>query len=321
MSQDPRTTDNNGSQDTQEPPDNCIAFDMRRLRFSEILRYLFFNPKLGWALCSIKPFLFTSIAAMLLLCGMGSCVITMSSLPERAGDLRLGIDFLIDTVGEVRFSGAGKLEWSEDADKKLPAAGQLKHLRMDIMDTFPDEPQSQGRFSADDRQGVVVSHDGVRYWHRGREAENKIEFFDFPDSRVRKMFKDKWKNDNAAPMLPLNHATAAAYSRIFFLSLFASVWLAQFISMLRMIFPAAICIGFVSLLFNGKRSFSGYGGVISLGVNTLIPPVLTSCIYTAAGLSSDFSAAIPLFFVVYMAFAFFEGRRGRLVMNGPAPKK
>ena len=125
---------------------------------------------------------------------------------------------------------------------------------------------------------------------------------------------------NDAQMTPLNAQTAPLYYRIFFMSFFFVLWLTNFFGMLKLVFSGALCVGFITFLFNGKRVFSGYCGVISLGINTLIPPTLAACIYTAAGFSTDFSAIMPILFIVYMVYAMIEGRNGKLMAGGSSHK-
>lgn len=300
------------------PGGKVVAIDLRTLRYSEILRMLFVSPKLAWMLCGMKHFFFTSIAAMVLLCLLGSCAVTMSSLPDRTADLRPALDFLVETAGEVRFNGRGGLEWAAETDSRLPAAARLNRMRMDILPSMPDERQEASIHASDDREGIIVTRNGIRYWSKngGKSTQQTpVMTLDFPDGRARKILAGRSKDGSTPPieMLPLNSGTVPFYTRMLFITLFMTIWLANFLAMLKFIFSGAFCIGMVTLFFNGKRAFSGWRGVFSLGLNTLFPPVIATCIYATAASTMDFAGIFPFVFVAYMCYAIFEAQRGRVI--------
>ena len=160
---DPHTTPDN-----QNPPPGGQLFSFRGsdISYRTLLFNIFMHPKLAMALFAVvNRYWLLTMCTLLLLCMVGGCGIAMSRVPDYAADIRQTTDFLLETVGTITLKD-GRLEWAPVSEGVLPATKRMPHLRVDVMEQRNSFTARELANSGNDRSGLIVAHDGIRFWRR-----------------------------------------------------------------------------------------------------------------------------------------------------------
>ena len=302
-----------------------FSFTGSQVNYRTLLYNVFMHPKLAMALFAlVNRYWLLTLSTLLLLCMVGGCGIAMSRVPNFATDIRQTTDFLLDTVGPITIQD-GKLEWDTPAEGTLPATARFPHLRVDIVETRAD---FQAYFiQANDRAGLVVAHDGIRFWRNLRQEDQTFSTNDsslpeatIPPAMLQNLPDLSSDHDNATSAqithrpFVLNRKTQSQVCKLVFLSMFVACTVEQAIEVITAIlgcaFILAITISFI-LRIHRIRSFFA---LLLFALNAVIPAAVAAMVYLIAEIGSDFQTMFTIMLGVYLVYSLIEGRRGTVIL-------
>ncbi|MBP5300492.1 MAG: hypothetical protein J6Y80_03710 [Victivallales bacterium] len=305
-------------------PGQVYTWTDNQVTYRTLLFNIFFHPKLAMALfAAVNRFWIPTLCSLLMLCMLGGCGIAMSRVPDYAADIRQTTDFLLQTVGPITAHN-GLLDWAPHPEGLLPATHRGPHLRVDIVENRAD---FDARSLTDgERAGLVVAHDGLRFWRRlpaGTSStipEATIPprlLQTIPDvQQLEEQAKARQENLPAARRpFTLDERTQPQVCKLVFLSLFFAVLIEQFIeigtALLSSVLVMAVTIAFCFRI----RKVSSFFALLLFTLNAIIPPAIAAVIYLIAELGRDFHSMLVIMTSIYVVYALFEGRNGKIIQN------
>ena len=296
------------------PPDmQVLAIQLCRLKYRQMLHFLFWHPKLALGILGARSFLLPTILTVLFLCLFGGCGMAMSTVPEYGADIREVTDFLLEKVGPVSYR-ASRFQWTEPLDG-LPVSGELRHLRIDIAPQRDYRPES-----AQMTRGLIIAHDGLRYWTRLDENDDdagETYIQDLPAETFR--FLEHMPKSPDAPV-DLTRKNQAKVCKLIILFLFFSSFVAWASSFGRLVLLAALGITIASILFRQGRPIGGLSNRLSIALNIYIPPLCCTMVYSLA----EWKVSLPTLFgvmcIIYLFYIYFQGRNGVFLESREDPQ-
>ena len=286
------------------PPNmQVLAIQLSELRYRQMLHFLFWHPKLALGILGVRSFLLPTILTVLFLCVFGGCGMAMSTVPEYGADIREATTFLLEKVGPVVYRNA-RFHWEDPLDG-LPVTGELRHLRIDIVprrDYHPDKPRQN--------TGIVVAHDGFRYWTRidGEDEDAGETYYqDLPADTFR--YLDQIQPPQGAP-LTLDQKSQAKICKLIILFLFLSSFIAWSSAFGLIVVLAALGITIASILFRRGGPVGGLANRLSIGLNVCLPPLCCTIVYCLAEWKTSLPTLFGVMCVIYLFYIYFQGRNG-----------
>lgn len=307
------------------PPSQVFSFRGSQVSYRTLLFNIFMHPKLAMALFSIvNRYWLLTLCTILLLCMVGSCGIAMSRVPNYAPDIRQTTDFLLDTVGTITIQ-SGHLEWETPAAGVLPATKRLPHLRVDLMEQRDDFTVSELANDGEDRAGLIVAHDGIRFWRRlaGHTRLDRPPIPEatippqvlqsLPDASLLEDAKESTRATDIRRPFQLSRQTQSQVCKLVFLSLFISCIVEQTVELGIAILTSALLIAITIAFVIRIRQLRSFFALLLFALNATIPASVAAVIYLIAELGSDFQTLFVFMLAIYTIYALVEGRSGTLI--------
>ena len=311
-------------------PDNCnppdgqlFSFRGSQVSYRTLLFNVFMHPKLAMALFAVvNRYWLLTMCTLLMLCMVGGCGIAMSRVPDYAADIRQTTDFLLETVGTITLKD-GRLEWAPVPEGVLPATKRMPHLRVDIMEQRNSFTARELSNDGNDRSGLIVAHDGIRFWRRAT-SDARLDRAPIPEATITPQvlqnlpaasLEEPDASASAADRKPfrLSRQTQSQICKLVFLSLFISCSVEQFIEVVIAILSSAVIVTLTVAFVIRVWQLRSFFALLLFALNAAIPPAIAALIYRIAELGSDFQTLFAIMLAIYTIYALIEGRNGTVI--------
>ncbi|MBO7741355.1 MAG: hypothetical protein J6S21_02265, partial [Victivallales bacterium] len=225
-----------------------LAYSPEKITYMQTLWMLMWHPKLGAAFVAARRFFFRGAMLLIVLSMLGGCAHAMLDYGEREKQIAVITDFVLDTLGEVTLT-EGELKWRELPADALPAGGKTGDLHFRITDKAMAYQPAAG---VDTPHGVVLGHDGIRYWQRF--SDDEIYFQDLKVQDMEMLQNTAKMMDGGEKLLTFSKETRTLYRTqialsTFMVSAFAFSW-----STLIMLFSSCALGGIIMAVFGRART-------------------------------------------------------------------
>jgi len=276
---------------------------LRSLPYRMVLFNLFIHPKYGLFLTLRRANWWRAALVLLLLGGIGSCLKTISEMPELIANGRKVSMFLSENLGDLSFKD-GKIAWTQTPE--YPLTGYFANFRVDV---FIDSKSVNRNALLHSRAntGLIVSPKQMDLWTSVEQVGGEARFITILTPKMIASF-EKSQQSGKIPSV-LTSEVLLDYVQVWCLALLSpALMLAYLFSMLS---NALLFALFFALAVQFRRGTMGnnFASSASMGLHCCIPPFFAALIYEVFVPSlGSFDIVFVVIFVLYIVYMQIEDR-------------
>jgi hypothetical protein len=270
----------------------------KRVPYRRVLLALFLRPYIAFLSVREQARWGKALLTLLLLASLGGLGRMIYKLPDTVSLVGQLTEKTAALLGDVWLE-EGRLHWSEELT--LPQQLTKAGWRVDILAADAETPLLSLR-NARESHGVILRSERIEMWVREGKSIQSVPVLTADKLSA---LAERLKADSSKRLAPeelLAYARTLTYLMAPFIALFYALIL------IKPVFICVLIFVLTSLVFHPEWRRSR-GGLLAVGMNCCIPPLVTAIVYSFLDLPGwDFQSIFMVIFLIYLLFVFWDTR-------------